>query len=196
MPRLAPLAENAVPEMQPVLERQKQILGFVPNATLIMMRRPKVAAALGGLLAAIFAPESTVPGGFKRLVAFVASRAAGCQYCVAHQVGAALILGEDEKRVQAVWDYASSPLFSAKEKVALDYAFAAASVPNEVTDELFARLRAHWTDDDIVELTSVIGLFGFLNRFNDSMATPLEPTAIEEAEQHLGRARWSPGKHA
>jgi len=46
-------------------------------------------------------------------------------------------------------------------------------VPNEVTDELFTRLKRHWTDDQIVEITGVIALFGFLNRFNDSIVTPL-----------------------
>jgi alkylhydroperoxidase family enzyme len=90
---------------------------------------------------------------------------------------------------------ADSPLYSDKERVALEYARAAGAVPNEVTDEMFDRLKLHWSEDQIVEITGVIAVFGFLNRFNDSMATPLEPQAIEDAKRVLGKERWSPGKH-
>jgi alkylhydroperoxidase family enzyme len=60
-----------------------------------------------------------------------------------------------------------------QEKAAMDFASAAASVPNAVTDELIVQLRQHWDDGQIVEIMAVIALFGFLNRWNDSMATPL-----------------------
>jgi alkylhydroperoxidase family enzyme len=89
----------------------------------------------------------------------------------------------------------TSPLYSEKERVALEYAAAAASVPNNVTDELFDRMKEHWSEDQIVEITGVISVFGFLNRFNDTMATPLEPQAIDDAARVLGKGRWSPGKH-
>jgi hypothetical protein len=79
---------------------------------------------------------------------------------------------------------------------ALEFAGAAASVPNNVTDELFDRMKLHWSEDQIVEITGVISVFGFLNRFNDSMATPLESQAIDDANRVLGKQRWSPGKHA
>lgn len=78
----------------------------------------------------------------------------------------------------------------------MEYARAAGAVPNEVTDEMFTRLKAYWSEEQIVEITGVISVFGFLNRFNDSMATPLEPEAIEDANRVLGKQRWSPGKHA
>ncbi|MFN0302221.1 MAG: carboxymuconolactone decarboxylase family protein [Burkholderiales bacterium] len=196
MPRISLLPEDAVAELQPAMARFKQILGFVPNSTLIMQRKPKVVAALGGLMAAVWGADSAVDAGFKRIVAFMASKGAGCQYCVAHQVSGALHLGVDEQKLQALWDYKTSPLYSEKERVALDFALAAGAVPNDVTDELFSEMRRYWTEDEIVEITSVIALFGFLNRFNDTMATPLEPEAIGDAQRILGKGRWSPGKHA
>ena len=55
----------------------------------------------------------------------------------------------------------------------LDFAVAAASVPNAVTDDMFVVLRKHWTEEQIVEIVGVIALFGFLNRWNDTLATPL-----------------------
>ncbi|HYD58140.1 MAG TPA: carboxymuconolactone decarboxylase family protein, partial [Burkholderiales bacterium] len=64
------------------------------------------------------------------------------------------------------------------------------------TDELFAALRRHWSEGEIVELLGVVAMFGFLNRWNDSMATPLEPVPTGVAEKALGDHGWSAGKHA
>lgn len=60
-----------------------------------------------------------------------------------------------------------SPLYSDAERATLDFAVAAASVPNAVTDAMFAELRQHWTEEQIVEIVGVISLFGFLSRWND-----------------------------
>ncbi len=197
MARLEPLtADNPPAELRKVYDQFASTLGFVPNSVLIMQRRPKVAAAVAQLAAAIWDRDSTVDVGFKRLLAHVASRAHGCQYCMAHTAGAALRLGVDAAKLEAVWAYPSSPLFSEAERVALDFAIAAASVPNAVDDALFARLKACWSDDDIVEIAAVVSYFGFMNRWNDSMATPLESEPIEVGHKHLARDGWNLGKHA
>ena len=103
--------------------------------------------------------------------------------------------GIDEAKLAAVWEYRSSPLYSEAERVALDFALAAASVPNDVTDELFARLRSHWSEREVIEILAVIATFGFLNRWNDSLATPLEDEPIEVGEKFLASHGWSPEKH-
>ena len=59
-----------------------------------------------------------------------------------------------------------------KERLALDFARAAASQPNAVTDEMFVNMQRHWSDEQIVEILGVVALFGFLNRWNDTMGTP------------------------
>src|SRR5262249_13224096 len=140
-------------------------------------------------------PESTVDRGFKRLVAHVASRAAGCQYCMAHTAGGAMHFGVQEAKVAAIWDYQTSPLYSEAERAALDVAAAAASVPNGVTDEMFTRMCKHWTEEQIVEIIGVIAVFGFLNRWNDTMGTPLEDEPLAVGERHLAPRGWTPGKH-
>lgn len=133
--------------------------------------------------------------GFKRLVAYMASRTHGCSYSMAHAAEAAHRVGLDDARLEAVVDYRGSPLFSEAERVALDYAIAAASQPNAVTDELFARMKAHWTDAQIVEITAAVALNGFLNRWSDSLAVPLEPEPKVFAEKHLARHGWRAGRH-
>ena len=64
-------------------------------------------------------------------------------------------------------------------------------MPNEVSEDHFAELRKHFDDTQIVELVSVLSLFGFLNRWNDTLATTLEPMPLAIGEK-LGLA---PGKH-
>lgn len=196
MARIAPLPAIDSPELDKAFDAYRKSLGFVPNSVLIMQRRPKLVQALAQLANAVWDPQSTVDRGFKRLLSHVASRAHGCSYCMAHTAGGALRLGVSDEKMAAVWEYATSPLYSEAERVALDFAIAAASVPNDVSDELFARMRQHWSDDDIVEITAVISLFGFMNRWNDTMATPLEGEPTEIGERFLAGRGWTPGKHA
>lgn len=195
MSRLEALPVSATPELEGAFNAYRKSLGFVPNSVLIMQRRPKMVMALAQLAASVWDPASTVPVGFKRLLSFMASKAHGCQYCMAHTAGGALKLGVAPEKFDQIWNYHSSDLYSPAERVALDYALAAGASPNEVDDALFARLREHWSDDDIVEITGVVALFGFMNRWNDSMATTLEEEPIEVGEHHLKAHGWAVGKH-
>jgi uncharacterized peroxidase-related enzyme len=194
--RLSPLSADAAPELREAFAQYEKSLGFVPNSVLIMQRRPKMVKALAQLAAAVWDPQSAVDPGFKRLLAHFASRAAGCQYCMAHTAGGAARLGVEEKKLDALWDYKTSPLFSQPERLALDFALAAGTVPNEVSDAMFAAMREHWSEDQMVEIVGVIALFGFMNRWNDTMATPLEEEPMEVGERFLAKRGWRPGKHA
>lgn len=195
MAYLEPLPKGHTPELAEDFELFESILGFVPNSVLTMQRRPEIVKAFGRLTQAVMDPSGTVDPGFKRILAHLASHAAGCQYCEAHSLVAAEIKGVDREKLEAVWDYRDSPLFSDGERAAMDFALAAGSVPNRVDDAVFARLREHWDEGEIVEILAAVSLYGFLNRWNDSLATELEsaPRRLgEEALQHKG---WSGGKH-
>ena len=194
-PRIKPLPPEHSPELKDQFEAMRQNLGFIPNSILIMQRRPKLAKALAQMTAAVWDPDGVVDRGFKRIIAHVASRAAGCQYCMAHTVGGALHFGVEDAKLAAVWEYQTSPLYSAAERATLDFALAAASVPNAVTDDMFAELRKYWSEEQIVEIVGVISLFGFLNRWNDTMATPLEDEPIGVGVKYLARGGWQVGKH-
>ena len=195
-PRLAPLPADHSPELREQFEAMRRNLGFVPNSILIMQRSPRLAKALAQMTAAVWDPAGEVDRGFKRIIAHVASRAAGCRYCMAHTAGGALHFGVEDKKLAAVWEYQTSPLYSAAERATLDFAVAAASVPNAATDDMFAELRRHWTEQQIVEIVAVVATFGFLNRWNDTMGTPLEAEPIAVGERLLAPRGWSAGKHA
>ena len=81
-------------------------------------------------------------------------------------------------------------------RAAIRLAFKAARQPNEARQSDFDELRKHYDDGQIVEIVASIALFGYLNRWNDTMATTLEPLAVEVASRALGDVGWQAGKHA
>ena len=195
MSRLKPLSPDTTPELKSHFDFFLGTLGFTPNSVLTMQRKPKLVQAFAQLNAAVMDPTGEVDLGLRRLIGHVASKAGGCLYCQAHTLLGAQNFGVSAEKLAAVWTYASSPLFDAKERAALDFALAAASQPNAMTDELFAATQVHWSDAQIVEILGVVAMFGFLNRWNDTMATPLEAVPDAVAAKAVGAA-WSAGKHA
>ena len=94
-----------------------------------------------------------------------------------------------------MWPYLSSDLFSEAERAALDLAFAAGVAPNAVEPENYTELRKHYTDVQIIELLAVIAIGGFLNRWNDTIATVTDQESIDYANKTLRPVGWEPGKH-
>ena len=195
MAHMKPLPPETTPELQDDFAVFENILGFVPNSILTMQRRPGMVKGFVALTKGVMDPEGSVDLGLMRLIAHFSSRAAGCQYCEAHSLIAAKIHDVSQEKLDAIWEYQWSPLYSEAERAALDFAMAAGSVPNAVDAELFSRLREHWTEDQIVQILGAVCLYGFLNRWNDSMATDLEEAPNEMGEKVLSSGGWTGGKH-
>ncbi len=199
MPLVSPLPADNDPEVARLAAFFSTTLGFAPNSVLTMQRRPALARAFTELNRAVMDNHGRVGSELKRLVGHVASRVAGCRYCEAHTIRAAARFGQQEgaapDRLQEVWNFRASELFSPAERAALEFAAAAASVPGAVGADIAAELRRHWDDGEIVELTGVVALFGFLNRWNDAMATELEEPAAADGRRWLAGQGWTAGKH-
>ena len=195
MAHMKPLPAESSPELRDDFEIFEKILGFVPNSLLTMQRRPGMVKGFGELTKAVMDPRGVVDLGLMRLIAHFSSRAAGCQYCEAHSLVAAKIHHVPQEKLDAIWQYQTSPLYSDAERAALDFALAAGSVPNAVDAELFARLRRYWSEEQIVQILGAVCLYGFLNRWNDSMATDLEDAPREMGERVLSSGGWNGGKH-
>ena len=196
MSRLPPPPPETTPELKSHFDFFLGTLGFTPNSVLTMQRKPRLVQAFAQLNAAVMDPAGEVDQGFRRLIGHVVSKVSGCLYCQAHTLLGAQNFGISEAKLAGVWTYASSPHYSVRERLAMDFALAASSQPNAVTDEQFAELRQHWSDGEIVEILGVVAMFAFLNRWNDTMATPLEASPIAVAQQALGDQGWTPGKHS
>ncbi len=196
MPRLEPLPAEATPELKPHFDFFLGTLGFTPNSVLTMQRKPKLAQALATMNAAVMDPQGEVDLGFRRLIGHVASQASGCRYCQAHTLLGAQNFGVEAAKLADIWNYNHSPHYSQRERLALDFALDAAAQPNAVTDEQFRALQQHWSDNEIVEMLGVVAMFAFLNRWNDTMATPLEAAPAAVAQAVIGAQGWAAGKHA
>ena len=197
MARIEPLDTSELPaEVRSVLEYAEQLMGFVANDVLTMAHWPELLSVMHQLVAVIYGPGE-LDDGLKRLVAMVVSAASGCRYCQAHNAhGSSVVPGMSGGKVAAVWEFETSNLFDERERAALRVARGAGQNPNGVTDAEFTDLKLLFNEREIMEIMGVIGLFGFLNRWNDTLATELEPVPMNYALNHLPKDYWRPGKHA
>lgn len=194
MPHLDPLPWEASPQFRERFQHYQDTRGFVPNSILTMQRRPAIAQAFMDLNRAVLY-EGTVSEELKMLVSLITSQASGCRYCQAHMTNLASIYQASDAKIRAVWDFETSALFTPAERAALRLGYHAALVPNEASEQDFAELKKHFDDGQIVEIVATIALFGYLNRWNDTMATTLETRAVEVAERAIAAVGWSAGKH-
>jgi uncharacterized peroxidase-related enzyme len=167
---MKPLSRDAVPEFKERFEHYENTRGFIPNSILTMSRRPAIAAAFMQLNKAVLY-EGTVDEELKMLVSLIASQAAGCLYCQAHMANLSSIYKASDKKIAAVWEFDSSELFSDAERAALRLAVNASLIPNQASQADFDDLAKYFDEGEIVELVASIALFGYLNRWNDTMAT-------------------------
>ena len=195
MPLVSPLDPSHSPETAELAEFFKETLGFCPNSVLTMQHRPAISKAFINLNKAVMANQGSVTSALKRMIAWVSSNATGCRYCQAHAIRAAERYGAEQEQLDNIWEYGTHPAFSEAERAALDFSLAASQVPNAVDAAIKERLYQHWNEGEIVEMLGVISLFGYLNRWNDSMGTSIEDGAVESGKHYLEKHGWNKGKH-
>ncbi|REH56539.1 putative peroxidase-related enzyme [Tenacibaculum gallaicum] len=195
MSLVTPLNPNHDAETKQLSDFYNETLGFCPNSVLTMQRRPEISKAFINLNKAVMANHGRVTSALKRMIAWVSSNATGCRYCQAHAIRAAERYGAEQEQLDNIWEYKTHSAFSDAERAALDFSLAASMVPNMVDEKIKEELYKYWNEGEIVEMLGVISLFGYLNRWNDSMGTSIEDGAVESGEQYLGKHGWNKGKH-
>ena len=195
MPLVPPLDPTHDPKTRQLAEFFNETLGFCPNSVLTMQHRPDISQAFIALNKAVMANEGRVSSSLKRMIAWVSSNATGCRYCQAHAIRAAERYGAEQEQLDNIWEYRTHPAFSDAERAALDFSLAASQIPNAVDKNIKNKLYKYWNEGEIVEMLGVISLFGYLNRWNDSMGTTIEDGAVESGELYLGKYGWEKGKH-
>lgn len=194
-PLVLPSTEKEDKDFQDLIRFFDETLGFCPNSVKTMYHRPSIAYAFIQLNKAVMENRGNVTSSLKRLIGYISSHAAGCRYCQAHTIRAAERYGADEEKMNHIWEFRTHKAFSESEKAALEFALASSTIPNSVDDRIAENLRLYWNDGDIVEILGVVALFGYLNRWNDSMGTELEKEAIASGEKYLKQKDWTAGKH-
>ena len=192
--RIIPPSDDQLEPFADLWAGYEAMMGFVPESSKTMARVPGLLEAYAGLGMTVIG-NGLIDQQLAQLVAHLASAAAGCRYCQAHTVGHAEKLGVDPAKLADLWVFETSPHFDDAERSALRLAFHAGQQPNLVTDADVAACRVHFDDDQITAIVAVCAFFGLLNRWNDTMATTLEPEALDAATRLLATTDWEPGKH-
>jgi AhpD family alkylhydroperoxidase len=194
MSRVAPRSTDDLVEYADGFALIESFMGFVPSSLRVMARVPGLLEGMTGLSSVVFLND-LLPVPFKQLIGFMASAGAGCRYCQAHTAAHAEHLGVDPETLAALWSFETSERFTDAERAALRLAWHSGQSPNAVTDADFVECRRHYTDDQITAIVAVCALFGFLNRWNDTMATTLESVPRAVAADVLAPQGWTVGKH-
>ena len=197
MALVRPLEESEMDaELREKVQFFKGPLGVIPNSVRTMAHRAPIADAFTKLNVAVMTDYGAVTPEFKRLLGYVSSFASGCMYCQAHMILASERFNASEERLNDVFNFEESAHYTDAEKAALAFAHAATQVPNGVTPEIGARLTAAWSEEACVEIMGVVALFGYLNRWNDSMGSALEDLPRSKGEERLVETTgWTVGKH-
>ena len=193
---IVPLEDDELAEVQDIVDVARKFSGYVPTSFRIMARKPALLRTFHGLVTAVMRDPGEVPAELKWLVAHAVSASAGCRYCQAHTAANSVKAGLPVAKIETLMEYETSAVYSLPERAAVALALAAGRIPNAATREHFDALRAHFSESGIVEIVAVISLFGWLNRWNDTLASDLEAAPLDFGSVHLGPSGWSPGKHA
>ncbi len=194
MAHLEPLdyADITDADVRSTIQSYETLRGFVPNSIRTMARRPSVVQAFMQLNQAVLY-DGTVPEATKMLVSLAVSLTTGCRYCQSHMTNLSTIYNVSDEKISALLNFQESTLFSDAEKAALNLAFKSASTPSDAQPSDFDLLKDHYTEGEIVELVATVSLFGYLNRWNDTMATQVEMVPSDVTKRVLDD--WNEGKH-
>ncbi len=178
----------------------ESVMGFLPNSTLYMSQDPALLMSFMMLSKSVLKQDlkislidkiknsvkfiktmmqsdkqkDSLSMKYKWLIAYASSQAAGCFYCQQHTSHSARQMGITDEQMNEIFTYQNSPLFTRKEKAVIALGIAAGSVPNATTKQNFIELANYFTEKEILGLVAVTALFGFLNRWNSTLNTPLE----------------------
>ncbi len=145
--------------------------GNVPNLFKIASLRPSIVETLHAHMQAVMG-EGTVDKLLKELLACRVSQINACDYCLASHTKLVVAFGGNRDQVAALAraDYAG---LKAGWQEALEYVAQVGERGGRVTDESFARLKAHWSDEQIIEITCVATMFSYFNRFANALQIPI-----------------------
>lgn len=178
MARVAPVTATEDLRAAGALERAGRELPLFMNQVGTLAHLPGLAARMVDLYAAL-PHESTLPRPLVELAVLTVSSVNACEYCLIHHATLGVQYGLTAAQVHAFprGGWRELPL-KERERVVIEYAEHVTRDANAVTPELFGRLRDHFTDTQIVELTFRIALCTFFNKFNQALQIDVESEAL------------------
>jgi AhpD family alkylhydroperoxidase len=136
---------------------------------LLWGRSPWVFATLALLYGALDRKRSPLSPILRSLVTVRVSQINHCEFCVDINSATLVKRGVSENKIAALWNWQESPLFDQTEQIALQYTEAVTYSDRNVDDDLMARVKEHFDDDALVELTGLITFQNLSSKFNDAL---------------------------
>ena len=140
MTLITPKSRADMPELEPMFGMVEAAMGFVPESFLTMAHWPELLPSFAGFAGGILS-GGTLEHGLKNLISFVVSNAAGCSYCQAHTSHTAQVNGVTAEKIQAAFEFETSPLFNDAERAALRVASPMAPLTAGLADRLGLSVR-------------------------------------------------------
>ena len=186
MARVRDIDIHEIPEdIRPTYRRFASEYGPFLNQVKVFAHRPPAVKHLMGLLLEL-AEEALLPKRYLEIALVVVSKLNECTYCVAHHSPRLIDQGLAPETVANILE-PDCPGLDQVDKLVRDYAVAVSDSPGRIRDATFERLREHFTEAEIVELTLRISLCGFFNRFNDALQIGMEDGVIEDLLSRGGK---------
>ena len=177
------------PEHEEMFSFIESYMGYLPHSYLLMAENPILLNAFSGLTNAVFTSDE-IDNQTKQLIALASSLSSGCRYCQSHASHGAERTGVSVEKISDILNYENSIHFSDKEKSVLSLAFASGKVPNQANKTHFDDLKEFFNPAQITMIVSVISLFGFLNRWNDTFGTAIEKIPGDFVKEELIPLGW------
>jgi uncharacterized peroxidase-related enzyme len=177
MARVSPVPSSALPpQTAEIYERYATAYGPFRNQVEVMAHVPAAVAHIPAMLMELKQAQA-MPWRYIELAIVVVSKLNECAYCVAHHAPVLEVEGISRDGIDRLLDFGDHPELDAADRIVVEYAIQVTENPQRIRDRTFERLRAHFTEAQIVELTLRIALCGFFNRFNDALAIETEAEA-------------------
>lgn len=158
--------------LRPIFQAQRRRYGALLDSALVWAKAPRLLFGLSVLYAMIDRKASPLAPALRSLVTVRVSQINHCPFCVDINSATLLERGMPQNKLLAIDKWRSNALFSEEERVALDYAEAITVTGRDVDDPLFSRLRGHFDEEAIVELTGLIAFQNMSSKFNSALAIP------------------------
>ena len=186
MARVRDIEPAALPaELAGIYRRFAETYGPFRNQVAVFAHVPAALRHLMPLLLEL-RDAASLPKRCLELAIVTVSKLNACDYCVAHHTSFLVVEGVSPRGVERLLDWRDHPELDERDKTVVEYAIAAWQEPRRLGDALFARLRRHFSEAQIVELTLRITLCGFFNKFNDALGIEEEPEAAERLRSLAG----------
>lgn len=160
--------------LRPFFWNQRRKYGAVLDSALLWARAPKLFLGVAFLYGMIDRKSSPVDPALRSLITVRVSQINHCPFCVDLNSATLMNRGASAEKVEALERWRESALFSEPERAALDYAETMTLSQAGVDDALMERLKRHFDDDAIVELTGLIAFQNLSSKFNAALDVPAQ----------------------